>query len=51
MVGHSYYGESRAILADIFSLLKTGMPPDKRFGLQAARFRRPEILDFAALTL
>ena len=36
MVGHSYYGENRAILADIFSLLKTGMPPDKRFGLQAA---------------
>lgn len=36
MVGHSYYGESRAILADIFSLLKTGMPPDQRFGLQAA---------------
>ena len=36
MVGHSYYGESRAILADIFSLLKTGMPPDQRFGLHAA---------------
>jgi esterase/lipase superfamily enzyme len=37
MVGHSYYGESWAILADIFSLLKTGMGPDKRFGLQAAQ--------------
>jgi esterase/lipase superfamily enzyme len=36
IVGHSYYGESRAILADIFSLLRTGMPPDQRFGLQAA---------------
>lgn len=36
VVGHSYYGENRAILADIFSLLKTGMPPDQRFGLQAA---------------
>ncbi|HVR67913.1 MAG TPA: alpha/beta fold hydrolase [Verrucomicrobiae bacterium] len=36
IVGHSYYGENRAILADIFSLLKTGMPPDQRFGLQAA---------------
>ncbi len=36
MVGHSYYGENRAILADIFSLLKTGMAPDQRFGLQAA---------------
>ena len=33
LVGHSYYGESRAILADVFSLLKTGMPPDQRFGL------------------
>lgn len=35
-VGHSYYGESRAILADVFSLLKTGMPPDQRFGLHPA---------------
>ncbi|HEY7690355.1 MAG TPA: alpha/beta hydrolase [Dongiaceae bacterium] len=36
MVGHSYYGESRVILADVFSLLKTGMSPDQRFGLHAA---------------
>jgi esterase/lipase superfamily enzyme len=35
-IGHSYYGESRAILADMFSLLKTGMPPDQRFGLHPA---------------
>jgi esterase/lipase superfamily enzyme len=35
-IGHSYYGESRAILADVFSLLKTGMPPDRRFGLHPA---------------
>jgi len=36
IIGHSYYGESRAILADIFSLLKTGMAPDQRFGLHVA---------------
>lgn len=36
MIGHSYYGESRVILADVFSLLRTGMPPDKRFGLHPA---------------
>jgi len=36
MVGHSYYGENRAILADVFNLLKTGMSPDKRFGLHPA---------------
>jgi esterase/lipase superfamily enzyme len=35
-IGHSYYGESRAILADMFSLLKTGMAPDQRFGLHPA---------------
>jgi esterase/lipase superfamily enzyme len=37
LVGHSYYGESRAILADVFALLKTGSPADRRAGLRAAQ--------------
>jgi esterase/lipase superfamily enzyme len=34
LIGHSYYGENRSVLADIFNLLKTRLPPDKRFGLR-----------------
>jgi len=37
-LGHSYYGDSRSVLSDIFELFKTGTPPP-RFGL------RPEELD------
>jgi len=36
LIGHSYYGENRSVLADIFNLLKTRLPPDKRFGLRPA---------------
>jgi esterase/lipase superfamily enzyme len=35
-LGHSYYGANRAVLADVFSLLTTRAPPDRRFGLQPA---------------
>ena len=31
-VGHSYYGDNRAVLSDLFYLLRNGAPP--RFGLQ-----------------
>ena len=34
IVGHSYYGENRQVLADIFNLLRSGQPPDQRFGLR-----------------
>ncbi|MGH6932146.1 MAG: alpha/beta hydrolase [Dongiaceae bacterium] len=36
IVGHSYYGENRQVLADIFNLLRSGQPPGERFGLQPA---------------
>lgn len=36
LLGHSYYGGNRTVLADIFSLLTTRAPPERRFGLQAA---------------
>ncbi len=33
LTGHSYYADSRAILFDLFNLLRHGKPPDERFGL------------------
>jgi esterase/lipase superfamily enzyme len=36
VVGHSYYGENRQVLADIFNLLRTHQTPDDRFGLRPA---------------
>lgn len=33
-IGHSYYGDNRTVLSDIFHLLLDGFPPDKRFGLR-----------------
>jgi esterase/lipase superfamily enzyme len=36
---HSYVGDSRSILNDIFYLLKHDVPPDERFGLVRKTFR------------
>lgn len=37
LLGHSYVGDSKSILADIFHLLESGAPPeDRRFYLEAA---------------
>jgi esterase/lipase superfamily enzyme len=33
LTGHSYYGENRSFLSDLFHLLQTGDPPRKRFGI------------------
>jgi hypothetical protein len=35
LLDHSYHG-NRTVLADIFILLTTRAPPERRFGLQAA---------------
>jgi esterase/lipase superfamily enzyme len=32
-VGHSYYGDNRTVLTDIFELIRRGSPPEERFGL------------------
>jgi len=32
-VGHNYYIENRAVLTDLFELLRNATPPEKRFGL------------------
>jgi esterase/lipase superfamily enzyme len=39
-LGHSYYGASRTILSDLFSLLVHGLPPVERFGLRAIMTKR-----------
>lgn len=33
-LGHSYIGDSRAVLADLYQLLRHGLPPEQRFGLR-----------------
>jgi len=35
LLGHSYYADSRAVLADLHQLLTHDLPPDQRFGLRA----------------
>lgn len=37
LLGHSYYGDQRSIIADMFGLISSSQPIDKRFGLT----RRP----------
>ena len=32
-VGHSYYGDNRSVLTDVFELIRRGSPPAERFGL------------------
>ena len=33
LLGHSYYGENKSVLTDLFNLLRKGEGPDKRLGL------------------
>jgi esterase/lipase superfamily enzyme len=32
-LGHSYFGDRRSVLSDLFTLIKEGSAPDQRFGL------------------
>jgi esterase/lipase superfamily enzyme len=34
LLGHSYYGDNRSVLSDLFNLIKQGKPPHERFGLR-----------------
>jgi esterase/lipase superfamily enzyme len=34
LIGHSYYGDNRSLLADLFNLFRERKGPDERFGLQ-----------------
>jgi esterase/lipase superfamily enzyme len=40
LLGHSYYGDNRSILSDMFSLIRTGDPPDKRFGMHTTHLKQ-----------
>ncbi|HVR98436.1 MAG TPA: alpha/beta hydrolase [Thermoanaerobaculia bacterium] len=33
-LGHSYYGDNRSVLSDLFGLVRDGKAPDTRFGLR-----------------
>lgn len=33
-IGHSYYGDNRSVLSDLFYLLRDGLPAGKRFGMR-----------------
>jgi len=35
LIGHSYYGDNRSVLSDIYWLLRKGEPPANRFGMSA----------------
>lgn len=35
-LGHSYYGDNRSVLSDLFNLIRRGVPPEQRFGLREA---------------
>ena len=36
LLGHSYYGDNTSVISDIARLLRTGLPPERRCGIQAA---------------
>lgn len=35
LLGHSYYGDNTSVISDIARLLRSGLPPEKRCGLQS----------------
>jgi esterase/lipase superfamily enzyme len=37
LIGHSYYGDNRSVLGDLFDLIRRGTPPEQRFGLKPKR--------------
>ncbi len=40
LIGHAYFGDKRSILTDIFEVMQTGSPPEKRFGMHAATLQQ-----------
>lgn len=41
LLGHAYYGDNRSILSDIYSVMHTGDPPGKRFGMHPLPMPQP----------
>jgi esterase/lipase superfamily enzyme len=44
LMGHSYYGDRRSVLADLFYVIRDGLAPAARFGLTA--MTHPSGLDY-----
>jgi esterase/lipase superfamily enzyme len=40
-IGHSYYGDNRSILSDIFYVIRDGKPPSERFGMRPNNPSKP----------
>lgn len=38
--GHSYYGDSTAVISDLFSLIHHGKPADNRLGMRPMKDQR-----------
>jgi esterase/lipase superfamily enzyme/nucleoid DNA-binding protein len=47
LTGHFYYAENRSVLSDIFNLLESDAPPDKRFGIRSQNVPPPMHWKFA----
>jgi esterase/lipase superfamily enzyme len=46
LLGHTYYGDNRSILSDMFALLRDGNPPEQRFGLRECTHRAGRYFEF-----
>lgn len=40
LLGHSYYGDRRSVVADLYNLIRLGLEPGRRFGLQSVKDAR-----------
>jgi len=45
-LGHSYFGENKSILSDIFYILRLGLRADKRAGLNSKKLVEGEYWEF-----
>ena len=36
LLGHSYYGDNRSVISDMFHLIRRNLAPSERFGMRAA---------------
>ena len=39
LLGHSYFADNRSVIADLYNLLRNGLPPEQRYGLLARQGR------------
>jgi len=46
-LGHSYYGDNRSVVTDLFELIRSNLPPDRRAGLRVLSSGTPPSLYWA----